>query len=148
MSSYIPAELRRLVRERADGLCEYCLVHESDSYFETEVDHIISEKHGGQTIQENLAYACPICNRAKGTDVGSITSPSAQFVRFFNPRTDRWSERFSLQGVNIVPKTQVGQVTARILAFNDPKRLEERGLLQKWGRYPIESARARITRVT
>jgi len=31
-SSYISAELRRLVQDRARGLCEYCLLHESDTY--------------------------------------------------------------------------------------------------------------------
>ena len=56
MSSYVSAELRRLVAQRAEGLCEYCLIHESDTFFGCQVDHIISEKHGGQTAPENLGY--------------------------------------------------------------------------------------------
>jgi hypothetical protein len=28
MSEYVPAELRRLIRERAGHRCEYCLLHE------------------------------------------------------------------------------------------------------------------------
>lgn len=58
MGSYVSPELRRQVSERADHLCEYCLVHETDTFFGCQVDHIISEKHGGQTVLENLAYAC------------------------------------------------------------------------------------------
>jgi 5-methylcytosine-specific restriction endonuclease McrA len=58
MSSYVPAALRRLVAERASGLCEYCLLHESDGYLKFEVEHVIAKKHGGATSAENLAYAC------------------------------------------------------------------------------------------
>ncbi len=43
-------------------LCEYCLIHEDDTFFGCEVDHIISQKHGGPTEPENLAYACLPCN--------------------------------------------------------------------------------------
>jgi hypothetical protein len=68
MSSYISAALRRLVATRAEYLCEYCLIHEEDTFFGCEVDHIISEKHGGQTEADNLAYACAFCNRSKGSD--------------------------------------------------------------------------------
>src|SRR5438445_7340424 len=55
MGSYVSAELRRFVAERADHLCEYCLVHEDDRGFGCQVDHIISEKHGGLTEESNLA---------------------------------------------------------------------------------------------
>ncbi len=58
MSSRVPVGLRRLVVSRAERLCEYCLIHEDDTFFGCEVDHIISEKHGGPTREENLAYAC------------------------------------------------------------------------------------------
>jgi 5-methylcytosine-specific restriction endonuclease McrA len=95
MSSYVSAALRRLVAVRADLLCEYCLVHEDDAVFGCEVDHIISEKHGGATDAGNLAYACAFCNRAKGSDIGSIVPGTGHFVRFFNPRTDRWAEHFA-----------------------------------------------------
>ena len=70
--TYIPAEMRRLVIGRAGRRCEYCLIHEDDTYFGCEVDHVVSEKHGGLTVVENLAYACLACNRFKGSDLGSI----------------------------------------------------------------------------
>ena len=85
MSSYVPAALRRLVRTRADSLCEYCLIHEDDAFFGCEVDHIISKKHRGQTEADNLSYACAFCNRAKGSDIGSVARASGRFTRFFNP---------------------------------------------------------------
>src|SRR4051812_34630670 len=96
MSSYVPAALRRLIAERAKGLCEYCLIHEADTFLGCQVEHVIAEKHGGTTTADNLAYACVFCNRFKGSDLGSISLQSGQLCRFFNPRVDRWSDHFSL----------------------------------------------------
>jgi hypothetical protein len=44
--TYVSAELRRLVRERAHEACEYCLILESAAFAAHQVDHIIAEKHG------------------------------------------------------------------------------------------------------
>ncbi len=33
----VPKRLRRQVQERAQGRCEYCLIHESDMYYPHEV---------------------------------------------------------------------------------------------------------------
>ena len=53
--TYIPAAMRREVRERAHSCCEYCLLAEDDAYFPHEADHIISVKHRGLSVLENLA---------------------------------------------------------------------------------------------
>ena len=73
MTRWITPELRQIVAARANFLCEYCLVGEPDSFYGCEVDHIISLKHGGLTDVGNLAYACALCNRNKGSDIGSIS---------------------------------------------------------------------------
>jgi hypothetical protein len=139
MTSYVSAALRREVAARADGLCEYCLIHERDTYLGCQLDHVVSEKHGGVTDSENLAYACTPCNRAKGSDVGSI-SRNGEFARFFNPRVDCWQEHFRLHGAFIEPHTAIGEVTAKVLGFNEPERVVERRLLQRLGRYPPPEA--------
>ena len=59
MSSYISSDLRELVAERAEYLCEYCLIHEDDTHFGCQVDHIISVKHGGPTTAGNLRMPVP-----------------------------------------------------------------------------------------
>ena len=128
MTSYVSANLRRLVEARAQGSCEYCLVHEFDTYLGCQVDHVVSEKHGRATEIGNLAFACTVCNRAKGTDVGSLTSEGV-FVRFFNPRMDHWEDHFRLRGPIIEPQTAIGEVTAKILGLNVTERLMERELL-------------------
>jgi hypothetical protein len=139
VTSHISTGLRRAVRSRAAGLCEYCLIHEADTYLGCQVDHVVSEKHGGATESGNLAYACTCCNREKGSDVGSITVGGA-FTRFFNPRTDRWGDHFALRGVIIESRTLIGEVTTRILGLNDPERIMERELLRRIGRYPSPQA--------
>lgn len=144
MSSYVNAALRRLVAIRADSLCECCLIHEEDAFFGCEVDHIISEKHGGQTEADNLAYACAFCNRAKGSDIGSIVPRTGTFGRFFNPRIDSWAEHFALDGVTIVALSDIGEVTVRILGFNNSDRLLERQTLSAMGRYPCAAALTRM----
>lgn len=143
-SAYIPADLRRQVVARANRICEYCLIHEDDTHFGCQADHIISEKHGGPTEAENLAYACSFCNRHKGSDIGSIDWETGTFVRFFNPHADRWHEHFKLDGSEIVPLTKVGVVTAQILQFNEVDRLLERQELQALGRFPSPEAMAQL----
>jgi hypothetical protein len=144
MANEVSGEARRIVAHRAYHVCEYCLLAEDDNYLGCEVDHIISIKHGGATVLQNLAYACFMCNRKKGTDVGSIALKSGEFSRFFNPRTDPWAGHFYLRGARIEHLTDVGEVTARILDFNGHDRLERRELLVRIGRFPTIEALARM----
>ncbi len=140
----IGADLRQLVAHRANYLCEYCLIHEDDTHFGCQVDHIISLKHQGKDTSDNLAYACAFCNRAKGSDIGSIIWETRQFVRFFNPRLDNWADHFKLEGIIIRSRTEIGQVTVQILQFNSHERLLERQSLQAIGAYPSSIAQKHI----
>jgi hypothetical protein len=142
--TYIPAELRRLVIARAVSICEYCLVAEEDTFLRLEVDHVIGEKHGGPTTADNLACACFHCNRAKGSDIGSLDWDGGTFVRFFNPRTDRWADHFALAGARIDTRTAIGSVTARILEFNAAPRLFAREAMLAVARYPSPAALRRM----
>jgi hypothetical protein len=136
MTTYVPASIRRLVIERANNRCEYCLFPQSASLFALEIEHIIAEKHRGETISENLALACPQCNRLKGSDIASIDPVSNQITPLFHPRQQRWREHFSLSGVQIIPQTPEGRVTTFLLQFNHPDRLAERQILIDIGAYP------------
>lgn len=136
MSFYVPETLRLLVSQRAKLACEYCLLHQDDAFHSFHIDHIISLKHGGQTAQENLAFACPFCNRNKGSDVGSYLFSKERFVRFYHPRNDRWNAHFYLERGGIYPKTEIGEATVKILHFNAPDFIVDRRLLIQAGRYP------------
>src|SRR5438477_3833902 len=129
MSSYVPAHLRKLVATRAQGLCEYCLIHEDDTFLGCQVEHIISEKHGGQTIESNLAFACVFCNRFKGSDIATLSPITGQLCRLFDPRGNRWAEHFRFNGVRIEGITDVGRATATLLGFNHADRILERQAL-------------------
>jgi hypothetical protein len=126
MADDVSQQLRREIRARAGGRCEYCLILETLLLVGCEVDHIVSRKHGGATELSNLALSCARCNRAKGTDVGSIHLGSGAFIRLFNPRLDRWDEHFVMDGVRIIGLTPIGQVTVTLLRFNMDERLVER----------------------
>ena len=133
----ISSALRALVSKRAQFRCEYCLLHEDDSYSPHQIDHILSRKHGGTSIESNLAYCCLRCNLWKGTDLGSLSARTGQIARFFNPRKDQWADHFRLDGSIIVPLTDEGEVTAKVLRLNLDKRVAERRLLIGTGRYPM-----------
>ncbi|MGH9841397.1 MAG: HNH endonuclease [Blastocatellia bacterium] len=128
--TYIPAALRRLVEQRAEHRCEYCLLLAILSLFSHEVDHIIAEKHGGLTTAANLAYACWRCNRRKGTDLGSFDPLTGNFSFLFNPRTQIWSEHFEWQGDWLMGLTAEGRTTIALLDLNGDPRLAERKRLQ------------------
>ncbi len=140
MNRYISDEIREIDAARANYLCEYCLIHENDTFLKCQVDHIISLKHSGETELDNLAYACANCNRNKGSDIGSILQPAKEFLRFFNPRTDVWAEHFEFEETIIQPLTGIAKVTAQILAFNHIDRIIERQTLIELGRHPSLAA--------
>ncbi|WP_071527435.1 HNH endonuclease [Nodosilinea nodulosa] len=128
--AYIPVALRQAVYARANGCCEYCLVPEALALAPYEIDHIIAEKHGGKTAEENLAFSCTLCNKYKGSDIASVDPTSQEIVRLYHPRQDQWSDHFNIQdGAIIVGLTSVGSVTARLLRLNRRDRIQERQLL-------------------
>jgi hypothetical protein len=135
----ITEALRHEVARRAHHCCEYCLIHESDLAFRPQVDHIVSRKHGGLSDIENLAYACVLCNRGKGSDVTSIDSGSGEIVRLFHPRHDAWADHFQLDGNRIRGLSDAGIATAELLKFNAPERIAERRILQALGSYPTKA---------
>jgi hypothetical protein len=145
MSSFVRAALRRLVAERASGLCEYCLIHERDTYVGCQVEHIISEKHGGGTFADNLAYACAACNWFKGSDIATVAPLTGRLVPLFNPRVDVWSDHFVLEDARIRGRSEVGDATAKLLQLNAHERVVERMELIEAGRFPSTEALQRLT---
>ncbi|MEO5959832.1 MAG: HNH endonuclease signature motif containing protein, partial [Opitutaceae bacterium] len=136
MPESIGQPLRREVAARAGGRCEYCRLPFWALLAGCEVDHVISRKHGGRDDASNLAWSCARCNRAKGTDVGSIIPETGQFSRLFNPRTDRWEDHFAPEGARLAGKSAIGRVTITLLRLNDDERVLEREWLQRLGEYP------------
>ena len=82
---YVPVALRRIVRTRSGERCEYCLIPEALTLAPHWVDHIVAEKHGGKTEEDNLALSCVLCNQHKGSDLTSIDPESGQITPLFHP---------------------------------------------------------------
>jgi HNH endonuclease len=110
--------LVRTVRKRAGERCEYCLMPQFALPLPFQIDHILAEKHGGQTVENNLAFACPHCNRFKGPNIAGVDPQSGQTIRLFHPRTDSWTEHFAFEGAWIIGLTPIGRVTVSVLAMN------------------------------
>lgn len=125
--------MRADVAERAAFRCEYCRLPEDFGIYPFEVDHIVAIKHGGQTTTDNLAYCCLRCNRQKGTDLTTQLPGTETIVRLFHPRKDIWADHFEVDAGAIYGKTNIGDATARLLAFNTPERIIGRKLLVEAG---------------
>jgi len=136
MRKAIPEHLRKIVAHRAGFRCEYCLSSEADSPLSFEVDHIVSQKHDGPTVLENLAYTCIICNRKKGSNVATVNYPVRQSILLYNPREDIWLEHFKIDDALIIGKTEIGQATIKVLDLNHIDRIIERRIQIASGSYP------------
>lgn len=131
--TYFSASLRRMVCDRANGCCEYCLIPETLALSSHQIDHIIAEKHSGETVESNLALFGSLCNKNKGSDIASIDPETDEVVRLYNPRKDSWEDHFQLQTESgtIEPLTAIGRVTVGLLQVNRAECLTERKLLSK-----------------
>src|SRR5262245_2235659 len=130
----MPRGLRQSVRERAEGRCEYCRFHENHlPFWPFHLEHVVVRQHGGTDNLANLAWDWPRCNALKGTNLSAMDPDSAEVVRLFHPRTDRWGEHFELRGKRIVGVTPVGRATVWLLQMNTEERLDLRGMLLEEG---------------
>lgn len=83
-----------------------------------QIDHIIAEKHGGETAASNLALACPHCNLHKGPNIAGVDPVSGQVVRLFHPRSDLWEKHFFFEQARITGRSPIARVTLQVLAMN------------------------------
>jgi hypothetical protein len=114
----MPAELRRLVVQRAVGRCEYCQLSQAGQEATFHIDHIIPAVAGGQTVAENLALACVSCSLRKAARQTALDPHSGEAVALYNPRRDTWHEHFQWEGVSLVGLTPHGRATIAALAMN------------------------------
>lgn len=131
----VSSALRQLVRQRAGDCCEYCKIPQEFDEATFQIDHIRASKHGGPTVEENLAWACFPCNNHKGPNVAGY-GETDEIQPLFNPRQDVWDEHFQWNGPELVGKTSNGSATIRVLAINLPDRVALRRELIEEGVFP------------
>ena len=127
--------LRELVRERALGNCEYCRFPQQSSVRPFHCDHVVAQQHGGESVAENLAWACNHCNLHKGPNLTSIDPLTGQTTRLFNPRRDQWEELFLWEGAILVGRTAIGRATVNIVDANNRMLVATRAALMEEGVY-------------
>jgi hypothetical protein len=117
--AHISAALRHEVTERARGRCEYCQTQQ-EIVVSMEIDHIVPEAAGGETISENLCLACIGCNGFKLDFQSGIDPDTSQEAPLFNPRTQTWTDHFqwSDDGLRLIGLTTTGRATITRLQMN------------------------------
>ena len=68
----VPAQLRRVVSERAAGRCEYCGLAQAGQEAAFHLDHVVPAVAGGTSDAENLALACVSCSLRKGARLDDL----------------------------------------------------------------------------
>lgn len=131
--------MRREVANRAKHLCEYCRIPDAFAPDAFEAEHVTPVCRGGQSLFENLAWACGGCNAFKGVHITGVDPLSGLTVSFFNPRQDAWSDHFAWAGgdsIFIEGITPVGRATVTRLRMNRPGLRNLRLLLSSVGKHP------------
>jgi 5-methylcytosine-specific restriction endonuclease McrA len=138
----VTAAQRRAVRARAHDRCEYC---RSPAQFATQsftVEHIEPRDAGGETVLENLAWACFGCNGHKHTSTHGADPETSERVPLFHPRRQRWSDHFawSADFTRIEGRTPVGRATIEVLRLNRSGIVNLRRVLVAGGAHPPPEA--------
>jgi len=138
---HISEPIQNFVRERANGLCEYCHTSEKWQYVRFTIDHVISLSQGGTDDDENLALACFHCNRRKSNRLTGTDPETGWRYDLFNPRIDTWAEHFiwSMTGTEIIGLTPTGRATVAQLQLNRPRIVDIRSADVSIGRHPPQN---------
>lgn len=134
----VPAELRRLMAERAGGCCEYCRSQVRFSMDAFSVEHILPESRGGSTAAENLALSCLGCNGHKHAKVQGRDPLTGDLVHLFHPRQQHWEDHFGWDEsfTRVLGLTPVGRATVMELCLNREGLVNLRRALRAFGVHP------------
>lgn len=138
MSGYVPADLRRQVRDFFSNCCAYCQTVEALTVTTFEVEHILPRSAGGQTIFLNLCLACSTCNRCKANRTTSLDPQTQTEVPLYRPHHDVWSTHFSWNddATMLIAATSTGRATIDALRMNRPQLIRLRRMWVQMGEHP------------
>jgi HNH endonuclease len=134
----ISAELRKIITNRANRFCEYCLTPLDFSHSPFEAEHITPISKDGKTVSGNLALACRGCNLYKSDKTVGFDAVSDDTVRLYNPRKDDWNDHFgwAKNFTVVIGLTPIGRATVEVLKLNRQGLLNQREMLCKFGKHP------------
>lgn len=136
----VPPALRRLIAERDENRCAYCLTAEENCGLRMHVDHIVPEVAGGPTTPDNLCLACFSCNVYKGRQQSGGDPPTGETVSLFHPVRERWHDHFAWDEskTEIIGLTSTGRATVVVLRLNNPTVVRARRRWVSAGWHPPE----------
>jgi hypothetical protein len=139
--THLPADLRRLVAERARHCCEYCRTQAQYSADPFTVDHITPRSRGGLTTAEHLALCCPGCNQHKATRTAAPDPVTSSLSPLFHPREHRWEEHFAWNEdfTLVLGLTPTGRVMIEVLHLNRLGLINLRRVLYAIGEHPPQN---------
>lgn len=131
-------KLKNLVRERAQGYCEYCICSERYATEQFSCEHIISLAAGGTDDEDNLALACQGCNGAKHDNISALDPATGERVPLYHPRRDHWPEHFrwSAGYTLLIGLTPTGRATIEALDLNREGVVNLRQVMSLAGKHP------------
>lgn len=131
MNLVVLTQLRELAQDR----CDYCRIPAVFDPLPFQVDHVIAQQHGGETVLQNLAWSCLHCNRHKGPNIAGIDPLTGQLIALFHPRRQQWKRHFAWRGSTLVGRTRSARATIQVLGINDPDFLAFRSELMEEGTF-------------
>lgn len=134
----ISDSIRKKVRGRAYGCCEYCLSQESFSPTTFSIEHIVPSSKGGHDILGNLALACQGCNSRKYDKTHHPDPLTQSEVALYHPRNDLWSDHFTWnkETLKLIGISAKGRATIACLNLNRKEVVNLRALLIVFGEHP------------
>lgn len=140
MSAYVPTALRTHVRTQFHECCAYCHTAEALAVTTFEIEHIVPQAAGGETVPQNLCLACPTCNRHKASRQTALDPETNNQQPLFHPQQQNWSQHFAWQeqGAILQGLTPTGCATIAALKMNRPQLVRIRKLWIKLNEHPPE----------
>ena len=138
MTTYVPVNLQRRIRDRFGNSCAYCRTAERLTATTFEFEHITAQSAGGETTFENLCLSCPMCNRYKSDQMSAIDPLTLVSVPLFHPQQARWTDHFEWNDdyTEIVGLTPIGRATITALKMNRPQMVQVRRMWVVLGEHP------------
>jgi hypothetical protein len=135
---YVPAAIKRLVFERANGCCEYCHCQQELSPDTFSIEHILPKALSGADSVDNYAFSCQGCNGHKLTAIEAADPETGALVPLYNPRTQAFSDHFEWTPdyQRLLGKTPTGRATIARLQLNRPYVVNLRRALTISGDHP------------
>jgi hypothetical protein len=111
-------------------------MHESLQGASFHIEHVIPQSRGGESAAANLALACPGCNLHKGARTAAKDPSTGEWVQFFDPIHQEWSQHLRFRHCEVEGLTPIGRAAVAALDLNHSRRQRIRQVEEAFDLYP------------